>query len=86
MFKAPARVDPRSEVFGLVEFPIFPCYRPRVASQSNPSPHFSQAFYCGVGYGHVYGVALGRAPRHTVKIDIRGAVWYIPPLMHGLLD
>jgi len=31
------------------------------------SPHFSQAFYCGVGYGHVYGVALGRAPRHTVK-------------------
>jgi len=31
------------------------------------SPHFSRAFYCGVGYGHVYGVALGRAPRHTVK-------------------
>jgi len=31
------------------------------------NPHFSQAFYCGVGYGHVYGVALGRAPRHTVK-------------------
>jgi len=31
------------------------------------SPPFSQAFYCGVGYGHVYGVALGRAPRHTVK-------------------
>jgi len=31
------------------------------------NPHFSQAFYCGVGYGHVYGVVLGRAPRHTVK-------------------
>jgi len=31
------------------------------------SPHFSQAFYCGVAYRHVYGVALGRAPRHTVK-------------------
>jgi len=31
------------------------------------SPHFSQGFYCGVGYGHVYSVALGRAPRHTVK-------------------
>jgi len=33
----------------------------------SPSPHFSQAFYCGVGYGHVYSVALGWAPRHTVK-------------------
>jgi hypothetical protein len=31
------------------------------------SPHFSPAFYCGGGSGHVYSVALGRAPRHTVK-------------------
>jgi hypothetical protein len=31
------------------------------------SPHFSPAFYCGVGSGHVYSVALGRAPRHTVE-------------------
>jgi len=31
------------------------------------SPHFSQAFYCGAGYGHVYTIALGRAPRDTVK-------------------
>jgi hypothetical protein len=31
------------------------------------SPHFSQAFYCGSGYGHVYCVALRRAPRHTVE-------------------
>jgi len=36
-------------------------------TRTSPSPHFSQAFYCGVGYGHVNGVALGRAPRHTVK-------------------
>jgi hypothetical protein len=26
------------------------------------SPHFSPAFYCGSGSGHVYNVALGRAP------------------------
>jgi hypothetical protein len=26
------------------------------------SPHFSQAFYCGGGSGHVYCVALRRAP------------------------
>lgn len=31
------------------------------------SQHFSQVFYCGAGYGHVYRVALDRAPRHTVK-------------------
>jgi len=35
--------------------------------QHDANPHFSQAFYYGVGYGHVYSVALGRAPRHTVK-------------------
>jgi hypothetical protein len=32
-----------------------------------PSPHFSPAFYCGGGSGHVYCVALGRAPRRTVE-------------------
>src|SRR5208337_1126585 len=32
-----------------------------------PSPHFSQAFYCGGGSGHVYFVALRRAPRRTVE-------------------
>jgi hypothetical protein len=32
-----------------------------------PSPHFSRAFYCGGGSGHVYCVALGRAPRRTVE-------------------
>jgi hypothetical protein len=31
------------------------------------NPHFSRAFYCGGGSGHVYCVALRRAPRHTVK-------------------
>jgi len=31
------------------------------------SPHFSPAFYCGAGYGHVYSIALGPTPRHTVK-------------------
>jgi hypothetical protein len=31
------------------------------------SPHFSPAFYCGGGSGHVYCVALSRAPRHTVE-------------------
>ena len=30
-------------------------------------PHFSRAFYCGVGSGHVCCVALGRAPRRTVE-------------------
>jgi hypothetical protein len=33
----------------------------------DPSPHFSPAFYCCGGSGHVYCVALGRAPRHTVE-------------------
>jgi len=32
-----------------------------------PSPHFSPAFYCGGGSGHVYCVALGRSPRRTVE-------------------
>ena len=31
------------------------------------SPHFSRAFYCGDGSGHVYCVALCRAPRRTVE-------------------
>jgi len=31
------------------------------------SPHFSPALYCGGGSGHVYYVALGRAPRRTVE-------------------
>jgi hypothetical protein len=33
----------------------------------NLNPHFSRAFYCGGGSGHVYGVALRRAPRRTVE-------------------
>ena len=31
------------------------------------SPHFSQAFYCGGVSGHVYCVALRRAPQRTVE-------------------
>ena len=31
------------------------------------SPHFSPASYSGGGSGHVYGVALRRASRQTVK-------------------
>jgi hypothetical protein len=31
------------------------------------NPHFSPAFYCGGGSGHVCCVALGRASRQTVK-------------------
>ena len=31
------------------------------------SPHFSQDFYCGGADGHVYCVALRRAPRRTVE-------------------
>ena len=31
------------------------------------SPHFSPGFYCGGGSGHVYCVALSRAPRRTVE-------------------
>jgi hypothetical protein len=38
-----------------------------VQSKFWTSPHFSPVFYCGGGSGHVYCVALGRAPRHTVK-------------------
>ncbi len=30
-------------------------------------PHFSPAFYCGNGSGHVYCVALCRAPRRTAE-------------------
>jgi hypothetical protein len=37
------------------------------ARGSRASPHFSPDFYCGGGYGHVYCVALLRAPRHTVE-------------------
>jgi len=48
--------------FARHEFPVFG----NVFSVGS-NPHFSQAFYCGVAYRHVYGVALGRAPRHTVK-------------------
>jgi len=44
-----------------------PCARALVILGQAPSPHFSQGFCCGVGYGYVYSVALGRAPRHTVK-------------------
>ena len=32
-----------------------------------PNPHFSGAFYCGGRSGHVYCVALRRAPRCTVE-------------------
>ena len=53
---------------------LAPCARrasPMRATPSNsrtaPSPHFSQAFYCGGAAGHVYCVALRRAPRRTVK-------------------
>ena len=35
------------------------------------SPHFSQAFYCGGGSGHVYCVALRQAPRRTVEYVCR---------------
>jgi len=31
------------------------------------NPHFSPSFCCCGGSGHVYCVALPRAPRHTVK-------------------
>ena len=31
------------------------------------NPHFSQGFYCGGASGHVYCVALPRAPRRTVE-------------------
>ena len=30
-----------------------------------PSPHIPPGFYCGGGYGHVYCVALGWAPRRS---------------------
>ncbi len=41
------------------------------------SPHFSPTFYCGVGSGHVYCVALPRAPRRTVKYA-SGALSHAP--------
>jgi hypothetical protein len=39
----------------------------RRRQEENASPHFSPIFYCGGGSGHVYCVALCRAPRHTVE-------------------
>ena len=39
----------------------------RVSRKYLSNPHFSPAFYCGGGSGHVYCVALGRAPRRTVE-------------------
>jgi hypothetical protein len=61
-----------------IEPPAFAINRPKVRAADNslppgeplvclPSPHFSPAFYCGGGSGHVYFVALGQAPRRTVK-------------------
>ena len=41
---------------------------PTVRTVGAPAnPHFSPAFYCGDGSGHVYCVALCRAPRRTVE-------------------
>ena len=37
------------------------------SEQRRSSPHFSPAFYCDGGSGHVYCVALRRASRQTVK-------------------
>ena len=54
------------------------------------SLHFSPVFYCGGGSGHVYCVALGRAPRHTV-VYVCGALgragWKAPdaPCIHARL-
>jgi hypothetical protein len=39
----------------------------RNLTRNMPSPHFSPAFYCGGGSGHVYCVPLRRAPRRTVE-------------------
>jgi len=41
------------------------------------NPHFSPSFCCGGGFGHVYCVALPRAPRHTVKYAC-GALRRVP--------
>jgi hypothetical protein len=46
-------------------------------------PHFSPAFCCCGGSGHVYGVALRRAPRHTVQYAC-GALGR-PPCIHARL-
>jgi len=47
------------------------------------NPHFSQGFYCGGTEDHVYGVALSRAPRHTVEY-VCGAL-NRAPCIHGPL-
>jgi len=47
------------------------------------NPHFSPAFYCGGGSGHVYCVALPRAPRRTVKYAC-GALGRAPGQKSGL--
>jgi hypothetical protein len=49
----------------------------RRSSRPGPSPHFSPGFYCGGGYGHVYCVALGRAPRRSVN-NASGALGRAP--------
>jgi hypothetical protein len=40
------------------------------------NPHFLPILYCGGGSRHVYSVAVGRAPRHTVKYAC-GALGYL---------
>ena len=54
------------------------------------SPLFSRAFYCGGGSGHVYCVALRRAPRRTVEYAcgaLGRAGWEAPdaPCIHARL-
>jgi hypothetical protein len=75
------------ESFGNRGMPELFHVRPRFPE---PSPHFSQAFYCGGGSGHVYCVALPRAPRRTVEYAcgaLSRAGWKAPdaPCIHARL-
>ena len=52
--------ESQRDTWRMLRLPHQLCYPPT-------SPHSSPAFYCGGGSGHVYCVALGRAPRRTVE-------------------
>jgi len=59
-------IAPHLNLFATVEWGD-PKERREAMPYGAASPHFSPAFYCGAGSGHVYGVALCRAPRRTVE-------------------
>ena len=57
----------REQDFKKSRYPQILPYKKLKTPSGHSSPHFSPAFYCGGVSGHVYCVALHRAPRRTVE-------------------